>query len=443
MSVADNLLKKAEFAFNKEQYEYAKELLAQVVTLTPDNIDARKLLYAATIKNAEKKHSKISLSFKGVKLSGELAVTRNPQKRAELAQHHLNEDPFNNKVRLILVKALVENGYLDGALVEASFIVEKDPKNADAYKQIGAIYLKKNMVEEAQKAFDVVKRLIPTDREIDKMIRDLAATTTLKKGFETARTYRDIIKDKDKQEELEKMQHLIKTKEDVLKVIEKFKAELKSSPDDVKIVKKIADFYFDYLKDYKSASEWYQKASGITPEDSIIKDKIDDCAVMQLGDRMNAATTPEEKKKFAVEKLKFEISSYERRVKDRPTDSQAHYELGRRYLVANLLDYAITEFQFAIKDPKYKVRSTLYLGICFQKKKIYDIAHRQFDAAEGICNNQELLLEIWYNKANCFADDENYEKAMDMHKKILQVNINYKDVSKKIADLQEKIKTLK
>lgn len=444
MSVANNLFQKADHAYNKEQYDYARELLTQALNLDPDNVEGRKLLYKANIKlvgAGGKKSSKLTLSLKGTKLLGELALTRNPLKKIELSQQHLNTDPYNNKVRLILAKALVENGHIDGGLTEAQIVVERDRKNHEAYKIIGTAYIKKNMINEAQQAFDIVKQLVPTDRDVDKLIRDLAATTTMRQGFDTATSYRDVIKDKRKAEELEKSEHLIKTKDDVFEVIEKLKVELDKDPDNIKLIRKIGDHYLNYLKDYKSASGWYTKALKIAPEESTIKDKIDDCRIKELQKIIEAQKSPDDKKKAIIEKLKFEIKSFERRVKERPTDSLAHYELGKRYFMGKLLDRAIAEFQYSVKDPRFKTRSMLYLGISFQKRNMYDIAHEQYENAEKSTTNQDELLEIWYNRAVCFAEEKNLEKAIEMNKKIMQININYKDVANKISKWQKQLET--
>lgn len=444
MSIAESLFKKGELAFNKEQYEYAKELLSQLVLLEPDNVKARKLLYTANVARvgaqAGKSASKLTMSFKGTKLMGELAITRNPQKKIELAQRYLNDDPFNSKIRLMLARALMEEGHLDGALEETNIVVEKEPNNAEAYKIMGTVYIKQNMMVEAQKAFDVVRRLTPGDRELDKLVRDLAATTTMRKGFESARSYREVIKDKDKAEQLEKMQHMIKTKEDVINIIKNLEADLQEDPDNVKIMKSIADNYFGYLKDYKTALKWFEKALAKAPEDSLIRDKIDDCKIMELQSVVNSAKTLDEKKKAAIERFKFELKSYERRVADRPTDSVARFELGRRYMTAKMYDKAISEFQQSMKDPKYKTRSLMYLGISFQKKALYDVAQKQFELAEALCSSQDELLEIWYNRGNCYESEKNLANALDMYKKVMQVNIKYKDVADKIAVLQKNLR---
>ena len=127
---------------------------------------------------------------------------------------------------------------------------------------------------------------------------------------------------------------------DFQKQVEKIQAEMSESPTDPRIPKRIGDLYFEIKKDYAGARDWYKKASQLAPQDSVLKDKVDDCSLRLYElqyDNAKKANDPKAKDLFA-QFLKFKIQSYERRVSDRPTDMGLRFELGKVYYAGGLVD---------------------------------------------------------------------------------------------------------
>jgi hypothetical protein len=94
------------------------------------------------------------------------------------------------------------------------------------------------------------------------------------------------------------------------------------APADPKIPKNIGDMYFDKKKDYTAARDWYRKASQLAPQDSTLKDKVDDCDLKLMEAKIAAAVKAADPKlnEIRLAHLKAKIASFERRVMDRPTD---------------------------------------------------------------------------------------------------------------------------
>ncbi len=57
------------------------------------------------------------------------------------------------------------------------------------------------------------------------------------------------------------------------------------------------------------------------------------------------------------------------------------------------------------------------------------MADKQFEASEAGVLSQELMLQIIYRRALCSAAAENLPKAIDLGKRIMEVDIGYKDIS--------------
>ena len=133
-----------------------------------------------------------------------------------------------------------------------------------------------------------------------------------------------------------------------------------------------------------------------------------------------------------LSRVKFFVQSYQRRVADRPTDMGLRFELGKGFYLTGENDRAIGEFQQAVKDPKRKRESHIYLGMAFQKKRLFDMADTQYGKAEeegGGVLSQATLLSIWYNRAICNREAGKKAEAIALGKKIMEQDISYRDIS--------------
>ncbi len=443
----DQLYKRAEEAFTKRNYDYARDLFKQILMFDPNHVNARKALRASVLKKYQEigGPGKLTLMAKAAAANAQIAMSKNhPEKLIDVCQNFLIEDPNNSKIRGVLSGALMDLRHFDGGAAEAEIALEVDAHNLVAAKVLVYCYQKLGKITEAQEVLERVTKHAPEDRDLEKMQRDLAAQATMKKGFEDTkeRGFHAALKDAKTSGDLERASHLIKTDADLREQVEMLEAEMAENPTDSKFPKKIGDLQFEIKKDYKAAREWYQKASALAPQDSVLRDKVDDCNLRLLDVQVEQATKTDDPKlgEHRANRLKFLIQSYERRVLDSPTDMGLRFELGKAYIQAgaSFLDKSIAEFQMAVKDPKKKIDSHLYLGQAFQKKKLYDMAEGQYVKAEeaGVIQ-QEKLLFIWYNRAICLAEAGQFAKAQELGKRIMEENINYKDISQRVERWQK------
>lgn len=436
----DSLYKRADEAFKKHSYDYARDLFRQILTFKPDHEKAHEALKVTLIRKFQEGGATSKFKLIAMKGSFEVQVkaTKDPVKRMEACLNYLNDDPTNGKVRAILSEALLGLGHSNGAAAEARMALQDDPSNVIALKTMVQAFSATGRVKEAQQALDRVAGLVKDDRDLEKLRRDLAAQQTMAAGFDAAGKdgFRSALKNADKAEELEKMSKLVQTDQDFVNAVEKLEAEMGEAPTDARLPKKIGDLYFEKKKDYTTARDWYKKASLLAPQDSVLRDKVDDCDLKVWEVKIAAAQKAADPKlnEIRLAALKARIASYERRVQDRPTDMGLRYELGLAYLNGSMNDKAIAEFQQSVRDPKRKSLSQFNLGKAFQRKKMYDMAEKQYVAAEQDVVSQDYRLEIMYYRAKLAAEAGKVPIAIELGNKIIEIDINYKD----IAQLVEK-----
>jgi tetratricopeptide (TPR) repeat protein len=442
MADLKQLYKKAEEAFTKRNYDYARDIYLQIVTTSPDESDARKLL-RATLKRKYQEQGAPSRITQKIKLgtsTATLAVQKDPKNRAETAQKYLVEDPENANMRVVLASALLELGFRNGALAEAEIAAESNPNNHEALKIMGRVYMEMKKIPEAQAALGRAQKIKPDDRDIDKLLKDLMANATMAKGFDEKNVdYRQALKNKDQAAELERAHHLVKSDDDIRSHLSKLMELHQQNPNDVKIIVKIGEAYTDHKKDYKTAQEWYKKAVTAAPHDSTMKDRVEDMDIRMLDAKI--AAVPEgdpRRKELLVQKLTLEVKAYERRANDRPTDMQVRFELAVRYYRTGQTDKSIQEFQNAVKDPKRKLDAHVYLGLCFQKNKLYDLAEKNYSNAEEMAFVDEKKLQIWYNWGRCCEESGKNPKAIELYSKICEKDYNYRN-----GDVAQRLERLK
>lgn len=435
------IVKRAQEMLAKQQFDYSISLFRQALAQEPNSPEAHEGLALCSMKKAQASGgtSKFKTTVLMTKTLGGLKMAgKNAAKKIDMCLGYLVDDPTNVKIRLELANAYYDAAAYQGGACEAKLVTQFDPRNGEAYKVLGLCLREKGDIAGSQDAFQKCLQISPSDRDAGKHLRDLAALSSMKvANLEEAskKDFRAALKDTDKSNELEAAQRLIVSDSDFDKEVAKIMAELETDPKDYRLLKKLGDLYAEKRKDFDTAVSWYQKAADAAPQDSTLRDKVDDMRVKNFDKALVAATKANDAAKIAeikVSKLKFEIASYERRAKDRPTDLAVKFELGKRYILAGekFADKAIGEFQQAVKDPKVKIEAHIYLGIAFQKKKMFDLARAQYEKAQSSgFIPPERQMYIWYNEAHCCHEAGDNPKAVEILKRILAEDISYKDAS--------------
>jgi tetratricopeptide (TPR) repeat protein len=127
-------------------------------------------------------------------------------------------------------------------------------------------------------------------------------------------------------------------------------------------------------------------------------------------------------------------------VKNYPTDLAAKYDYAVRLAKNKQYNEAIPLFQEAQRDPRRKIAAMNHVGVCFFKKGWLDDAIDVFTQA---MNSYELkedatAKELRYNLARAYEEQGEIQKALDVYRKIAQIDFAYKDVSQRVDRLRSK-----
>jgi tetratricopeptide (TPR) repeat protein len=456
----EKLCSRAQEAFDKRNYDYAVDLARQIIELEPGHPKARHILRLAQVKKCESqgtRPSAISAIITGLLPFIKVFVYKTlnkPVKVLPAAEDFISRNPYSIWVRTTLADALSKLNYSESAINEFEGIVPLDPRRLHTLKSLGKLYIAVKDGKKAQQYFQAVMSINPSDLDAPRALKDIAALSTLKDGgWSEARSSRDLIKDKGVAVQLERDSQMVKESDipDEIKRLNNLINQNPDSPENIKHLKRVGELY-QRQANYEAAMETYQKAARLNPSDGALKIKVGDIRLLMFDRDLKAIQQKlqadpnnqplkQSLQKIRQEKRQFQVEEYRRRVQLHPTDMALRFQLGVALYAGNLLDDAIAEFQNSVRDPKRKTDSLIYIGRCFMAKKIYDMAISQFTKAlEGGMLSAEQTKDIHYNLGVSYEANKNPEQALAEYKKIIEIDINYKDTMKKIEQLQQSVK---
>jgi tetratricopeptide (TPR) repeat protein len=452
------LYERAAEAVKKRNYDYAIELFIQELTLEPNSIDARRALRAAEIKKFQEAGLPMASGRAALQGLPTLIIAvihrlfKNYEKLMLDMEQLLKRAPRHAGFLAKLGDAAVLAGHQDAAIVAYEELREADHGNGHALRGLARLYKEKGDLGKALAYYEQLKRAVPSDPEAAKAVRDLAAAGATKK-VEDAKaaagadgSFRDVLKDKSKAEDLEAQQHRVRTDADVDAAIKRLQAEVAKNPGDAKAWKQMGDLFVK-KKDFEEAIEAYEKAQAARP-DPQVADALGNLKIKQLEEEVallkEAATKNEPhakgKYKDAKERLNsLNIDEFKRRVEDRPSELGLRFQLGGFLYKADRYDEAIAELQKAVTDPRRGVQARMLLGKCFAAKGMLDQAIKQFEKCrEGARTMDETIMEVTYNLGLVLEKANQNVKAVAEFEKIIEVDINYKDAMKRLEALKAK-----
>jgi len=355
-----------------------------------------------------------------------------------------------------MLKPAIDGGYKETARWVADFLF--DANNAaqkpslQTYLLIKDAYAEIGLFERAIAACQYAVRLKPEDKDLADEYHRLSAELTLAKGkYENAGDFRDSIKDRQSQEKLQAQAGVVKTDDYRVSAADQARQDFAQDPNlrknIVNLAQTLSDLHNDQAENeaigllenaYKSKSDFSfkeqagqirlkqlrrkikdaKKAFEIKPDDKQARDQL-----LALSSQLNSA----------------ELEHYRLCFENYPTDLQIKYEYGVRLVRNKRYDEAIPLFQEAQKDPRRKIAAMDKIGLCFFMKGWFTDAIDIFNNAINSYELKEdsLAKEMRYNLARAYQEKGDSEKALEIYRRIAQLDFAYKDVRQRIDKLRE------
>jgi len=446
---------KARAAFEVRNHGYTISLVQAVLKEAPGFLEARKLLRGAEVENTKGKRSFLS-GLSTASLTGASMVKKDPMQAMELAEKNLESDPLNPQFNHLLKDAAKAAGFQEIAVFALETILKGAPKDTKVMHELGQLYSSMGLAEQAVKIFTKITEVDPADLEALKFSKDASAQATMKTGgWETAKDYRDLIKNKDQAVSLEQQNRVVKSIEIIDQQIGEVYAQWEQTPTSIDLGRKLARLWEDrYEREQDEASlegaiYYYahinQLSNGADP--GVVR-KLADFTLRQLDNRIrtladwfaaggdqhpDAQLYQDELTTLRQQRAASLISEAQKRVERNPTDLQLRYELGERLVEAAQYTEAIAELQRARLNPNARLKATSLLGHCYSEKGMLDLAVKQFkDAAAEMLAMDATKKDTLYKLGLVYDRMGKREESLACMKEIYEVDYGYLDVAHRV-----------
>jgi tetratricopeptide (TPR) repeat protein len=432
-------------------FDYAIDLYLEGLRLAPDALQEGHLpLCEMALRRQSKGGKKPSMVERVKRLAGKTALDKMLN-----AEYLFAKDPEHLAFAEAMLKGAVAGGYEKTAKWIADLIFQtnnaaKKPSFStylllkDSYATIGEY-------DRAIAACQCAIRLKPQDSSLADDLTTLSAELTVARGkYDQEGDFRQSIKDRKAQEKLQAQQRVVKTQDYRVTAVKEAREVFARDPNEPKNLYKLAEALSDLPeeKGEKEAIELLENAYK-SKQDFGYKERAGRIKLKQLKRKIREAKLTVEAEpgnaeaKAQVSELSKELNSaelehYRLCVENYPTDLQARYEYGVRLQRNKKYDEAIPLFQEAQKDPRHKIPAMNRIGLCFFLKGWFvdavDIFKQAIDSYEITEDN--IAKELRYNLARCYEEQGDSAKALEIYRKIAQLDFGYKDVRQRVDKLR-------
>lgn len=442
------LYEKGKAAFDRNNLDYAVSILAGVLKIEPGFFEARQALRAAQFRRSGGQTSFFKKMIGGATsqpaiAKAQLLLRKNPVEAIEAAEEILNNDPQSTGAHKLLAEAALSAGLVKTAVLSLEILYKANPKDRDIALQLADAYTQADQNGKAENVYNELLRARPNDPEVLQLAKNVSARQTLDQGgyeelAEGGGSYRDILRNKDEAVQLEQASRVVKSDDVAQNLIAEYETRLQTEPNNLKLLRNIAELYAQ-KKEFDQSLAYYERIRATEGgADPSLEKAIADTSLKKfehLKSQLDPAAADYDQRLAEIEaqKIAFRLEDCRQRAEKYPTDLQIRFELGQLYYQAGKVSEAIQEFQKAQNNPQRRLTAIMYLGRCFAKRGMNDMAARKFqDALKEKLNFDDEKKEMLYELGCVFEKMNKPDEAIEHFKQIYEADIGYRDVAAKV-----------
>lgn len=435
---------KGRLAFERNNLDYAVDLLSKVLEQEPGFYECREALRAAQYKRgAGARRGLFRKVFGAPKLAqAQLALRKDPLEALRLAEHILNDDPQSVAAHRVLADAALAAALPRTAQLSLEIAYKQDPKDRDVGLKLARLLAQAGQGARAEALMQALVAAHPHDTEILQTAKDVAANRTLTEGGYAALeggggSYRDILRDEKQAVALEQEKRDHKPEDAAGNLIAEYEARLATEPDNLRLWRAVAELYTEKQR-FDEALAAYARVQQTEGADPALER-----AIAQVRHRryhhLIAQLDPHDPEQAArAEALRGELQEAQvaearQRVERYPNDLQLRYELGRLYFDLGRTTEAIGEFQRAQNQPHVRLQALYHLGQCFARRRMFDLAVRTFENAlreKPVFDDEKK--ELIYALGTALEGLGRKDAAIEQFKLLYEADIGFRDVAARV-----------
>ncbi len=447
------LYEKGMAAYQKDNLDYAITIFNQTLKNDPEFFECRQALRATQFRKVEVKSGFFKKMFGAAGKSpaiarAQMALRNHPEEAIRQAEQILNDDPNSVAAHKILADAALKLEMPKTAALSLEIARKNAPKDVDLGLLLAKTLSDLREIKKAEGIYNELGRSFPTNTEVIQAVKDFAANKTLIEGrYESFQdkdsSFRTALKDEEEAVALEQRGRTVNDVDTLTERIAHNIRAIEKEPGSFQLLRETAELCI-LKKDFDQALSFAEviRSKGLG-EDAGVEQLFSDINSKRIEHRMSeiSDTDPEfESKRAAVmrEKDEYDLQQLEARSAKYPNDLEVRFQIGKLYFKLENFSTAIQHFQRSQTHPHRKIASLGYLGKCFARKKMWDLAKRSLENAitEKLAFDDEKK-DLLYELASIHEQTGNSDQAFEIYKSIFEMDIGYRDVDFKVTAYYE------
>ncbi len=459
LTKAISFFRRAEEVAATDNFDYAIDMYIEGLRRAPDATEQghKPLRHNALIRQAKggKKPSVIKMFLRAILQKMKHPRGKEPLENMLNAEFLLAKDPDNLSYAEQMLKAAVAGGLKKTALWTADLIFEAnkafDKPSLQAFLLLKDSYSAMEEYAKAVNACGYACRLKPDDAALADEFKNLTANLTVQKGkYDQDGDFRKSIKDRESQEKLQLQQAVVKSVDIRQQAVAEAR-QLLQSDDSPQNVFRLVDVLNELQTDdadseaMKLLDEAYERLKDFT-----FKRRSGEIMLKVLRRHIRKAKARLEKNPSdqaaraaftdaTKQLLAAELEHYRLCMENYPTDLRLKYEYGVRLMRNQRYDQAIPFLQEARKEPKHKMSAMNKIGLCFFMKGWFNDAIDTLKQAvdEYEIKDDDIAKDLRYNLARAYEQQGNIDQALELYRRLAQLDFSYKDVRTRVDRLRK------
>lgn len=444
-------LQRAQQGIERRNWALVIEVCQECIEIEPTNLEVYRLLIEAARRKAKEQGKASFMSTLRMP-----SFTKDPHKQLSQAMERM-ANQYESKTVLAAAEAAMNLAKTIKPLNEVAILLFEEFQssglfNANALWDLAHLHYEKFSRDKTQT--EHLDKAIKTMAALEKAKPDHPDASRLVKNWEAARSlhgrqekagasgntgdFRSQLANDDKARKAEVMNRIIRTIEDAREVLAYVEQDLATNPGDKNLWVKKGDV-LRRINELPQAREAYQKALALDTYDFTVTMRLGDVTIAEQQAAIAALEaagqdTAEAKRKL----LDIEVAEYRVRCERQPTEMTHHYQLGVRLLQLGQIEIAASEFQRTVNDPRFRRPSHKYLGFCFQRKNLLDLAVQQYTSFLSLVEDtlSDEAKEVRYLRARQLEDLGKREEAVVDYSKLVEMDLGYKDAAERLNKLR-------
>ena len=439
----------------KTNPQYAIEVLTGILGRNPGCIEVRR-----SLRKAQKAmHGTKKGLFDGLTnalTSGKIAksVEADPEAAINAAEVVLAKKPTDVNANKTLALAGLKIGLPELAAFAYEELAANDPGQIQHFVDLANVWISAGEFDQALAAADKGLKLFPGNGDLQEAVRKASVSKTMKKGnWEDKGDFQSKLKDKDEALRLDQSARTVTDAATALVQAGEIAQKIQAAPDNLDLYREIVRLFL-MAEDLDSGIAWLQRGRLTTlgKADTSLERQESDLIIRRyerISKQLREAITAnpaDTSSKDALAKNETELTDFRLKtsialVERYPNDFSYRYELGVLLLVAERIEEAVQQLQYAQRNPKFRQPALLAIGRAFTLGAKYDLAVEQLSTAKSeVPMMNDLKKEIIYSLGDTFEKMGKPKEAVDEYKIIYMADSGYRDVAKKINDFYERQK---